>query len=61
MDPFELRRDKERLAKAKLQLREAAGMRASDINIKSVQEAFIKPAAKQARSELAKQFPKVPR
>jgi len=32
-----------------------------DLNIKGVQEAFLKPAAKQARSELAKQFPKVPR
>jgi len=32
-----------------------------DLQIKGVQEAFLKPAAKQARSELAKQFPKVPR
>ena len=32
-----------------------------DLKKKGVQEAFLKHAAKQARSELAKQFPKVPR
>ena len=32
-----------------------------DLNNKAVQEYFLKPAAKQARSELAKQFPKVPK
>ena len=57
---FKLRRDKERLAKAKLKIR-SSGVRGSDLNIKSVQDYFVKPAAKQARSELAKQFPKVPR
>ena len=32
-----------------------------DLKNKGVQKYFLKPAAKQARSELAKQFPKVPR
>ena len=32
-----------------------------DLKNKAIQKYFLKPAAKQARSELAKQFPKVPR
>ena len=51
---------KERLDRAKLKLR-GAGVRKSDLKNKSVQEYFLNPAAKQARSELAKQFPKVPK
>ena len=51
---------RERLSEAKKQLLGEI-IPTKHFKIKGVQEAFLKPAAKQARSELAKQFPKVPR
>ena len=60
---FKPLRDKEKLinlSAAKYRLREA-GVRRGDLKNKAVQEHFLNPAAKQARSELAKQFPKVPK
>jgi hypothetical protein len=57
---FKPLRDKEKLAQAKYRLRES-GVRRGDLKNKAVQEHFLNPAAKQARSELAKQFPKVPK
>jgi len=60
MEQFNKADDRGKLAKAREYLLEDI-VPTKHLKIKSVQEAFLKPAAKQARSELAKQFPKVPR
>ena len=60
MEQFNKAEDRGKLAKAREYLLEDI-VPTKHLKIKGVQEAFLKPAAKQARSELAKQFPKVPR
>ena len=60
MEQFNKADDRGKLAKAREYLLEDI-VPTKHLKIKGVQEAFLKPAAKQARSELAKQFPKVPR